>query len=155
MYKFLTKNGQALAFGFGVLMVLIFLVTVNSGLDEFTPLDLAKDEARFDTGIFNFGLGVSMWLTRIAVFLALGFGLFHAARNPKGALKFIVGIVVLAIIFAIGYNMADGTVQEGWANFNVDEGISKMVGGAITTTGILLAVSVAVLFLGELRNFFK
>lgn len=154
MYKFLTKNGQLLAFGFGTLITIIFFLMVNSGVEEFT--ELGKDPARYQTTIFDFGLMAAIGLSILAAIIWLLFGIFHTVTNPKGAIKFLVGIAVIGIIFAIAYNMADGTVTEKWAEkFNITEGISKLVGGAITTTIGLCIAATVIFVLGELRNFFK
>ena len=154
MYKFLTKNGQLLAFGFGSLITVIFLLMVNGGVEEFT--DLGKNPERFQTTIFDFGLMAAIGLAIAAAVIWLLFGLFQTVTNPKGAIKFLVGIAVIGILFGIAYNMADGNVTQKWADdFNITEGISKFVGGAITTTVGLCIAATVIFVLGELRNFFK
>ncbi len=156
MYKFLTKNGQLLAFGLGTLLTIIFYVSVSSGLEEFTELDLAKDPARFDTTIFNFGLMTARILTIVAGLIALVFGLYHTVTNPKGALKFVIGIAVFALIFFGSYSMSEGAVKESWAEkFAITPDISKFVEGSITATIALLGIAILIFILGEVRNFFK
>ncbi len=156
MYNFLTKNGQLVAFVVGTLISLAFYAMVNSGLEEFTALDLAKDPERFKTTIFDFGLQTARVLTGLGAILILLFGLYHTATNPKSAIKFILGIALVAIVFAIAYNMAGGEVKESWTtDFGVTPGISKFVEGSIFTTLALIGITVAIFVLGEVRNFFK
>ena len=156
MYKFLTKNGQLLAFVVGTLITLAFYAIANSGLEEFTQLDLEKDPARFETTIFDFGLLVAVWLTRLGAVLIAAFGLWHTVRNPKSAIKFILGLLLVGVVFAIAYNMASGDVKESWTtDFGVTTEISKFVEASILTTLGLIGITVAIFVLGEVRNFFK
>ena len=53
MYKFLAKNGQALAFGVGCLITVIFFAIAAGGLEEFSALPI---EEQRKTNIFDFGL---------------------------------------------------------------------------------------------------
>lgn len=160
MYKFLTKHGQSLAFGLGVLLTLIFLGSVYGGLEEFTQLEIAdkKDNTRerMGTTIFNFGLYISAIMTVVAGAVWLLFGLFQTATNFKSSLKFIIGLVVLIAVFFAAYSSADPTVKDIWASdFGITPTISKFVGGALVTTFGLCILTAAVFILGELRNFFK
>ncbi|MCB0661757.1 MAG: hypothetical protein KDC24_03375 [Saprospiraceae bacterium] len=154
MYKFLTKNGQLLSFVVGAAISVLFILIASSGIpDGFDQLD--KKE-QFATGSFDFGLYASIFLTIIAFGLMIAFGVFQMATNPKGAIKGIAGIVAIAVIFLIAYNMGDGTVTEKWASdFDVTENVSRYVSGAMTTTLILGIIAVAALVISEVRNFFK
>ena len=84
MYKFLTKNGQAIAFGLGVVIVLLFLISVVPNISTFS--DQPK-EVQYETGIFNLGLQGAIALAVLAAVAMVGFGLFHVATNFKGSLK--------------------------------------------------------------------
>ena len=46
MYKFLTKNGQLIAFGLGALITIIFLGVALSGMDEFNSLGFDEKRTR-------------------------------------------------------------------------------------------------------------
>jgi len=156
MYKFLTKNGQLIAFGLGTLLTIIFYALVSTGLEEFTALDLAKDPARFETTIFDFGLMAARGLTGLAAVIAVLFGIYHTATNPKGAIKVIAGLAVVAVVFGIAYSSADGFVKESWASdFQITPDISKFVEASILTTLGLLGIALAIFILGEIRNLFK
>ena len=61
MYTFLNKYGQALAFGIGVLIVIIFLASVFSA-DAAVFDTLQGDNRSYETGIFDFGISVSLVL---------------------------------------------------------------------------------------------
>ena len=98
MYKFLTKNGQTLAFGLGILLTVLTLIILFSGLGEFESL---SDEQKAQTGIFNFGLQASIALVILGFIAMVGFGLYQVATNIKGSLKGIIGFVLLIVIFLV------------------------------------------------------
>ncbi len=158
MYNFLVKHGQQLAFGLGLLIVVIFLISVLGGLDEFTAL---PEEEQVTTSIFNFGLTGALALTAIAAIAMLLFGLFHIASHFRSSVKGLIGVAVLVVIFLVAYNMAPGEPQINAIAEATEKagGISpgqlKFIGGAITTVLVLLIVATASFVLSEIRNFFK
>lgn len=154
MYKFLTKNGQLLSFVVGAAVSVLFILIASNGIPD--GFDQLPKEEQFSTGSFDFGLYASIGLTIIAFGLMIAFGVYQMATNPKGAVKGIAGIVAIAVIFLIAYNMGDATVKEKWAaEFDVTENVSRYVSGAMTTTLILGVIAVAALIISEVRNFFK
>lgn len=156
MYQFLNKYGQTMAFGLGLFVILIFLGIVFGGLDDFNLLD---EKSRGGTSIFDFGLKAGMGLTIICAILLVGFGLFQILTNLKGSLKGILSFVLVAIVFAVAWGMADDTVTPGIANavaeFGVTGGQLKFIGGSMVTAMIMSFAALALLFLFEIRNFFK
>jgi len=108
MYNFLTKNGQTMAFGLGALIVLAFYGIAMGGgeMEQFSQWDMdgVKDKARYDMGLFDFGLMVTVALIAIAAVLMVAFGGFQAITNIKGSLGAIAGLAIIGIIFAAGYS---------------------------------------------------
>lgn len=161
MYKFLSKNGQTLAFLLGVVLVGIFLISVISGLDTWSP----TSDNKYDTGIFNFGITSARLLIIIAALGMLFFGLFHIATNFKGSIKGIIGFAILLAIFFIAYNSASGEPEpfikgavenfEGSQNVDLTAGNLKFIGGGISTVLILSTLAAAAFVLSEIRNLFK
>ncbi len=86
MYAFLNKYGQALAFGIGVLVVAIFMISIFSGTDAEMELLMSESAGpeKYDTKVFDFGLGISLILTALAFVIALVFGIVQFAGDPKG-----------------------------------------------------------------------
>jgi hypothetical protein len=161
MYKFLTKNGQALAFGLGVLITVVFLISVVSNMEEFTALSEAEQE---NTSIFNIGLVGAIGLAIIAAFFMLAFGLFQIFTNLRGSVKGLIGVAILLVIFFIAYSMnsADpspyiqGAIDKFEANgstFNNDT--LKSIGGGIGLTVALIAIAFVAAAISELINLFK
>lgn len=156
MYRTLTKYGQLFAFGLGVLGILIFLVPVFSGVDQFSTL---SEEAQKDSNIFNAGLYLVFVLIALTVIVAIGAGLYHSLSNPKGSLKALGGVALIVIIFFIGYSslgadplwMTEGPLRE----FEVSETQSKFINGAMFTLAGMGLLAILAFVGSEIRNFFK
>jgi len=156
MYNFLSKNGQLIAFGLGALLTVVFLAIVFSGAEDFS---LLSKKEQMQTGIFNFGLQSAIALTAICAVAALIFGLIYMVLHFKSSLRAIIGIAVIAIIFIIGYSVADpnstGSLAQTILEFGVQDGASKFISGAMITTGVLGAIAIAGLILFEIYNLVK
>lgn len=162
MYKFLVKNGQALAFGLGALIVVVFLAMVIPNSGGFT--DLPREE-QYETTMFNFGLQMSVVLIIVAAAAMILFGLFQIFSNLKGSIKGLIGFAALIVVFIIAYSSTSTDVSPAIADsmekFRVaqDSVISdnqlKMIGGGITTALVLAAVAFVSFIVFEIINFFK
>jgi len=156
MYTFLTRNGQTIGFGLGLLLVIVLIVSIFSGVDDFTAY-ADDDPARYETSIFNFGMYAAFFLMFLAAAAALVFGIIQLASDPKGALKGIIGLATVLIIFFIIYSAADpdSAMLARLSDFSVTDGQSKMISGAIWTALILAAVAVLATAVSEVINFFR
>lgn len=156
MYKMLTKHGQLAAFGLGLLVIIIFLVSVLSGIDGFNAL--AKED-QYSSTIFDMGIRLTVILLVVCTIAAILFAIYQMITNPKGAIKGIVALVVLAIAFAVLYSMSvpetTGPVAESVEEFGLTETQSKMVSAGIKSTLILGGLAVAAFVFSEIRNLFK
>ncbi|OAV44130.1 hypothetical protein [Lewinella sp. 4G2] len=174
MYAFLNKYGQALAFGIGVLVVLIFMVNIFTTdaavLTSLTDDSLTGDAklARYNTSAFDFGLYASMALTGLAFIAAIIFGVGQVASNPKGSLKGIIGAVLLIVICFVCYSVANNDLTEESAaiqnsinKFNTDQGADfdggtlKFVSGSIIAAVVLVGLSILSLIVFGIRGIFK
>jgi hypothetical protein len=149
MYNYLSKNGQLVAFLLGVVMVLIFLaMAIPTAGDYF--FDTMTDEELFQVDIFNFGILAAGVLTAICAAGILFFGIYHVASNPKGSIKGIVGVLVIAVLMYLFYMVAAGepdhpTIAGAIEKYEtssegrfITEGNLKWIGGAIRA-GLLMA----------------
>ncbi len=158
MYRFLTKNGTMLAFGVGLLLTLVFLFSVMGGVEEF---NMMSKENKGQTTIFNAGLYGTLALVVICFVISVLFGVYQLATNPKGAIKFLIGFAVLAVVFFAVFTLAapdTGKVAELVAdpNYNVQsETISKLISAGLWTVLSLAGIAVVSFILSEIRNFFK
>lgn len=156
MYDFLVKRGEMLAFGLGIILVLLFMFTVIPGLDSFNAL---PEDQQKTSDIFNTGLWLALILLAITALAAVLAGIYQFIRNPKGSVQVLGGLAILGVIFAIFYATATvettGSIVDAAAEFKVDDNTSKMITAGIKTA-ILMSVGSVVAFIGaELFNAFK
>ena len=164
MYKLLTKYGQTGALLVGVAVTAIFLITVMTGLssagyDMGTDLNALDDEAKAAIGFFDAGLWLSIILAVIAIVLAFViFGVWDLIKYPKQAIKFLIGFVVLLVIFFILYSSANPEVvgfEDKMMENKITPNISKFISAGIWTTIGLGSVAFLAMVLSEIRNAFK
>ncbi len=165
MYNFLVKRGQLFALLLGVGVVAIYLITVFSGLRSagYSTSDdlnqILKNNPDADFGFFDLGIYLTGGLIAFAAAIAVIFGLLQVLRSPKGALKGIIAVAAIAILFFVLSNMAEaestGKIGELVQRFNVSDTVSKYITGGLQTTMILAAASALFMVLGEIRNIFK
>lgn len=157
MYKFLTKNGQALAFGLGILIAALFLITATVNIGSFNSL---PDEEKFTTSIFDVGLQGSIALVIIALVLTIVFAIYQTATNLRASLFGILGLIAIVVIFFIAYSSASGEATgamaravENYGGMTANE--LKIVGGGITTAIVMAALAVVAIVISEIINLFK
>lgn len=166
MYSFLNKYGQALAFGLGVLITIIFLGSAL-GSDAISSIGPSSEDVdKYNSTLFNFGIGAAIFLTIAAFIAAVVFGLFQVISSPKASIKGIIGLGIVALLMIVGYSMAPGevdheTIQVAKDKFESAQGATltpgnlKFIGGSIITALVMLAVSFVVLIGFGIRNFLK
>lgn len=164
MYNFLTKNGQLIALGLGILVIAIFLGSVVSGFNANAAIDMSTDlnayEGKKDITFFSPGLGATVAMVILAGVLALVvFGIINILKFPKDAMKFGIGIIALVLIFFGLYatsNMESagklGMLHEREA---ITENVSKLISGGLKTTVGLAVAAFAIMVISEVRNIFK
>ncbi len=161
MYKFLTKNGQLIAFGLGLFIVLIFLGIVFGGLEEF---NMIEEDKQNQSNLFNFGLTAVLILTVVCALAMVAFGIIQVATNLKGSLKGLIGLGVILIVFFIAYSSGAGAEEVGAVKASMDKAGIDAVGadwrkgfisGGIITTLALGALAVLSFVGSEILNFFK
>ncbi len=159
MYNFMIKHGQVLAFGVGLLLTAITYILIVSGFDEFSALPEAPVDRRGETNIFNFGLVVPGILIGLCAAIAIGFGIYKMIANPKGSIVPIIGIIALGIIFFIFYSSTDPassmSISDTLEEFNISEGKSRYISGAIWTTIVLIILATGTFVFSEISNLFK
>ena len=171
MYTFLNKYGQALAFGIGVLVVIIFMLSIfGAPAEEISALtnDQVKGPEKYATSAFDFGITVSIILVGLAFVAAIVFGLVQVASNPKGSLKGIVGALLLVVICFVCYSVANNDISQESAaiqnsinKFNTDQGADfdggtlKFISGSIIAALVLIGLSILSLIAFGIRGIFK
>jgi hypothetical protein len=165
MYKFLTKNGQSLALGLGVLVIAIFLIGTymgfsKMGYDMSTDLNKLSDAEQADIQFFTPGIILTVAMIVVAFVLAfVVFGITDLIKFPKTAIKFAIGFIGLIVVFYVLYATSSfdtaGKMELLNEKFEITESISKFISGGIKTTLGLLAFSVLAVLAGEIWALFK
>ncbi len=154
MYKFLTKNGQMVAFGLGVVITILFLAMVLSGVEAFNAM---PDDAKGTTSIFNLGLFAAIGLVILGFLAMLIFGVLHVVSDLKGSVKGLIGLAAMVVIFLVARTIGsdDSAISQAINDFNITPGQSSIISGAIVTALVMAALAAAAFVLSEIRNFFK
>lgn len=155
MYKLLTRHGQSMAFGLGVLVTVVFLASIFSGLETFDGL---SKEDQYQTSIFNFGIYAAMGLAIIGAIAMLGFGVYQIATNFRNSIQGIGGFAVMIVIFLVARATAGtdtGAVASTVEKFGLSAGESSFISGAITTAVVMAGIAALAFVVSEIRNFFK
>lgn len=157
MYKLFSKYGLILAFVIGLVFILIFLIPALSGLPEGFG-EMAMEE-QSKTSAFNTGLKATIGLLIATVVITILASLLSVAKNPKGAIKGIIGVAVLLVVVFVLYSTstveAGGRVQAAMQEFNVSDSLSKWITAFLKSSFILAGAAVALVVLGEVRNLFQ
>lgn len=156
MYKFLSKNSTGAAFGLGVIISLIAIVSIIGGLNGYNML--AEDD-RGSTSIFNAGLMGAIALMILAGVLMVGFGLYQIAIHPKGGIRFLLGLVGIVLIGFLFYQFSEvetsGKIHTWMEEGRLTGGVSKVLNGALWLAIALAGFAVVGLIISEIRNLFK
>lgn len=156
MYKFLTKNGTALAFGLGVLVSLIGFGVILGGIEDYNML---AEEEQGTTTIFNAILWGAIILCILCFAAMVIFGIIHVATNWKGAIEGIIALAVIIGLTVLFYSMAEvettGRIAAAIQDGELTGTTSKWITGILSTTLIMLAATVAAFIFSEIRNAFK
>ena len=102
-------------------------------------------------GLIDFGLNAAYVLLGLALVAAIGMNFANAAKDPKTLVKGGIGIVVLLVVFFIGYSMAPSEIGQltakSFESAKIDPSTEsasatyKWVGGAMTTTFLLIIIA--------------
>ena len=142
MYNFLNKNGQTLAFVIGGALALIAAIK-GANADVGLPITIAS-------ALLIGSLGIWVLLELIAL-----------VGHPKQAIKGLIGIAALVIIFfiakGIGSAETDAALAELKSNADVTytEGNVNWIGGGLVTTFILIGIAILAFIWGELKGLFS
>jgi hypothetical protein len=161
MYNFLLKNGTAVAMGVGTLMTIVFILSSVMGLSS-AGYDMGTDLVAVDyknIGAFNLGLGLTLILSVVAIIIMVVAIIVDLVKGGKSGMKMIIGIVAMFAVFFLLYATAQFETGGKWdelnSEFGITEGSSKLITAGILGCGILGAIAIAAIVIGEVRNFFK
>jgi hypothetical protein len=154
-YKFLAKNGPLLALLGAAIFVAIAIIPIIMGASALEMLPEKQRAYAPEGDIFYVAIYLTIILLVVAVALAVLLSLFKVALNPKAAMKGLIAVALLVVLFLILYSTANGAIPENLTKFDITENIFKVVGAGIALTLILGIGSVALIVVMEFWNYFK
>jgi uncharacterized membrane protein YuzA (DUF378 family) len=90
------------------------------------------------------------------ILLLIGFPIAFFIKNPKSGLRILYVIVGFAVLYFISYSFAsDATNSVIYEKAKVTPAISKMIGGGLIMTYILVGISILSLVASSIVKFFK
>ncbi|HHH53324.1 MAG TPA: hypothetical protein ENK91_06670 [Bacteroidetes bacterium] len=161
-YNFLMKYGTLIAMGVSVIILILFFININSGMnamgfDSNTNLIEHKDKINF----FNTTLWIAIYMIFIAAIVWILFGLINLVLNPKGSLKFLISLAVVVILYFVFYSTAtveqSGRLGELLSDpiYHVDANVTKHISAGLKTMLSLFGLSILALIVSEVISFFK
>lgn len=100
------------------------------------------------------GLPIGYVLLVLGVIVALGFSVQSVLSDVQGAKTSVIGVIVLVVVFLIGYAMADDNVA-GYEKYGITAGTSKFVGALIHSGFILFVMGIIVGVVGQIYTMIK
>ncbi|RPG64203.1 MAG: hypothetical protein CBE50_003140 [Flammeovirgaceae bacterium TMED290] len=91
----------------------------------------------------------------VAAILAIGFPLYIASKNPKSLVNSGVGLISILALFLVSWLISGSEVYTSYAEFGVDESLSKFIGGIIYLVYFLAGIAVMGIIASEFRKVFK
>lgn len=89
------------------------------------------------------------------VVTVIGF-LMSIVTDPKSAITVVATVVGLAVLFFIGYSMADSSVTaKEVSEFGMNEGLSKQIGGILNMTYYLFGISLVAVVIDAVQRVIK
>lgn len=77
---------------------------------NFDSVEALKSAADSAIGVIDFSLNMTYIAMVIAIALVLVFGIYHFAKNVKGNLPILYGVIALLVVFFISYLLADDSL---------------------------------------------
>ena len=101
--------------------------------------------------ILYFGYGMVI----VAAFLAIAFPLWIASKNPKSLIQIGIGLGSILVLFLVAWLISSNEVYSSYAEFGVDESLSKFIGGMLNLVYILAGLAVFGIIYSEVSKSLK
>jgi hypothetical protein len=165
MYKLLTDKGQLFALSLGIVAIAIAMLSIVMGIkgagyntsDDLNAIMKQNPDVSFD--FFNPAITVVMILILVALVSWIAFSVWTLVSDPKGSIKFLIGLGGVLVLFFIMYATSDaettGRLGMLVQKFNVSEGVSKLISGGVKTAVLGIVVGFIGAAIMEIINLFK
>jgi hypothetical protein len=105
--------------------------------------------------MLDIGLYVLYGLLAIAVAAAIIFPLVNSLQNPKGLIRSAIGVVIILVLFGIGYALSDDTLSRTAVSAGMTASSVKLIGAGLIMFYIVLVGAVLALIYSEISKALK
>ncbi|SMG12371.1 hypothetical protein SAMN05661096_00497 [Marivirga sericea] len=103
----------------------------------------------------NIMLYAAYLLVIIAALGAIVLPLISALSNPKSLLKSVLGVVVIGVVYIVGWAISGDEVTAKYIEFDITNTSSKVIGGVLITTYLLMAIAVISIVYSEISKIIR
>ena len=103
----------------------------------------------------DIALYIAYTLTILAGVAAIAFPLINSVGDPKTMVKSGIGLGALLLVFLISWAISGSEVTAVYEEFEVGAGLSKFIGGILTTMYILTGIALAGILYTEVSKQLK
>jgi len=94
-------------------------------------------------------------LVIVAALGAIVLPLINALSDPKSLLKSVLGIAIIGVIYLIGWGISGDEVTAKYIQFDITSTSSKVIGGVLITTYLLMGVAVISIIYSEISKILR
>jgi len=94
-------------------------------------------------------------LVIVAALGAIVLPLINALGEPKKLLKSVLGVVVIGVVYLIGWGVAGDEVNAKYIAFDITSTSSKVIGGVLITTYILMGIAMVSIVYSEIAKIIR
>lgn len=100
----------------------------------------------------NIALYVSYLLVILAALGAIILPLINALGNPKSLVKSLIGVGALVVLFLVSWAISGDEVTAVYTKFDITSTSSRVIGGVLITTYLLMGVAILSIIYSEIRK---
>ncbi|GJM30282.1 MAG: hypothetical protein DHS20C17_29170 [Cyclobacteriaceae bacterium] len=108
-----------------------------------------------ESGLINIALMITYALIGIAVIAVIVLPLIKAIDDPKTLVGTAIGLGALVVLYGLSYAISGDEVLPRYVAQDVGPGISKVVGGLLTTMYLLFGAAILGIIFTEVSKAFK
>lgn len=108
-----------------------------------------------ETIMVEYAIPFAYVLLALAAFGSFLMPIITSLQDPKSLIKPLVGLVAVAIFYAIGYALAGNEMSPIYAQYGVNAEGSQVIGGILTTTYLMGGVGIIGVIFGSFIKLFR
>ena len=105
--------------------------------------------------VINIGLYVSYVLIGIAILSSIVLPLINSLDDTAALIKAGIGVGIILVLYGISWAISGNEVLDLYIKWDIGEGISKAIGGALIMMYILFLVAIAGIIYTEISKAFQ